>query len=98
MWRTSRARESELLDLVTRGERAIELDAVEVDEKGVEARVGRLDVAQAEARLDQDEPLIRLDEQAVADEARRQTAAEAVEERAAERAHAAAIEVMDAHD
>jgi hypothetical protein len=42
--------------------------------------------------------LIRLDEQAVTDEARRQTAAEAVEERAAERAHAAAIEVMDAHD
>src|SRR5215204_744333 len=54
-------------------------------------------VLHAEAGIDEDEPLLGLDEQAVTGELRGRAAADAVEHGAAEWLHQSAIEVVDAH-
>src|SRR3954452_23438194 len=90
-------REAEAADLVQGGVARLELNAVQVHEERAEPLVRGFDVAPAEAGIDHDEPAVALDEKAMTDEAGRRPAAEPVHEHAAERAHAAAIEVVDAH-
>ena len=59
--------------------------------------VGVVDVLQSVAGVDEHQPGVRLDEQAVADQPAERALAASVEEGAAERAVGAAIEVVDPH-
>jgi hypothetical protein len=90
-------RKSQPLKLSDRRVLAIELDTIEMNKERAEPRVRRLDIAQTEASIDQNKSLVRLDKQAVADEASRQTTTEAIEECPTDRAHAATIEMMNVH-
>ena len=89
-------REAESLDLPDRGQPRVEADVVEHDEERADAPIGVAHVLQAEAGIDEDEPLVGLEEQAVTGELRGRAAADAVEYGAAERLHQSAIEVVDA--
>ena len=96
MWRTSRRANPSRSTWASAVRRRVEPDAVHVDEQRAQPPVGMLHVADAEARVDQHQAGIRLDEEAVADEKPGRAAADPVPDPSAERAHAAAVEVMDA--
>ena len=76
---------------------SLKLDTVEMNEERAEPGVRRLNIAHSEASIDENESSVCLDKQTVADEASRQTATEAIEERPTNRAHATAIEMMNLH-
>ena len=58
-----------------------------------------LDIVQSDAGIDQRQPVIGLDQQAMADHPRPlEDAAGAVHQPPADRAHGAGVEMMDAHD
>ena len=56
-----------------------------------------VDVARAEAGIDQDQPGIAFDQQTVADEMTERTVTGAVEQPAAGRAAGSAVKMMNAH-
>src|SRR5579883_923275 len=90
--------EPEALDPAQRGLLGIEARAHHGDEAGAEAAARVGEVGGAEAGVDEHEAVVALDEQAVADEARgRAQAAFAGDQAAADGAHGAAVEVVDAH-
>ncbi|MEG5175038.1 hypothetical protein [Microcoleus sp. B3-D7] len=76
---------------------AIELDVIKVDEKRAEPGVRGLDIPQPEAGIDQNQSLIRFNEQTVADEVSRQTPTEPIEKRPSNGTHTATIEMMNLH-
>lgn len=90
--------ETEPVQLFQRGVARLQADVFEHPEEPAEAITRTLHVAAAEAGIHQHQPvLLGLEQQAMANQLRRQPLAEAIEQGAAERAHAAAVQVMDAH-
>jgi hypothetical protein len=72
---------AKLFDLSDRRVFLFKLDAIQMNEERAEARVACVDIALTEAGIDENESLICLNEQAVADEASCWTATKAIEER-----------------
>jgi hypothetical protein len=80
------------------GVAVLEPDPVHVDEERAQAPVRVLHVPGAEAGIHQDEAArVRLHQQAVAHQLRGRAATHPIPQPAADRAHAAAIEMVDAH-
>ncbi len=86
------------LDLADRGLLLAQLDVEHRHHRGSDARPGSADVLEAIAGIDQDEAAARFDDEAVANELALKALAAPVEERAAERAIGAAVDVMDVHE
>ncbi|BDI14302.1 hypothetical protein ANSO36C_01040 [Nostoc cf. commune SO-36] len=89
---------SQLLNLIECRVFFIKLDAIEMNEERAETRVRRLNIAQSEARINENKSLLCLDEQTVADEVSLRAATEAIEEGPTNWTHTAAIEMMNLHE
>jgi hypothetical protein len=97
MCRTSSALKPSAFHLRERGFVRVQLRPVQFQEEVAEPVVLVGDVARAEPGIDQDQALVGLDQQAMADDMRLRGVGGAVEQAAAMRAAGAAIEVMDLH-
>jgi hypothetical protein len=92
-----RGGEAERAHLRDGGFLGTELDVVELEEELRQPAVRMIDVAGAEAGIDQDQPSIAFDQQAMAHEVSQRTVAGAVEQSAAGRAAGSAVKMMNAH-
>jgi hypothetical protein len=88
---------AKLLDAPKRGLLRIKLDIEQVDIKPAQAWVWLTGVFQPEAGIDQNQPAIGFDEQAMTHESAERAPTRAIHQRTADRAEGPAIEVVDAH-
>lgn len=90
--------EAQLPDLGQRRIPLLELDIVEYGKKTTQPPMGMKNIAGAKTGVNQHQPvIIRFDQQAVADQARRQPLAETIKQRATDRTHATAVQMMNSH-